>query len=304
VINNSPVLQGIFPIARKNFFLFQMGGDTSMVINERSPEGPFNTGFELTGNVFLLMIDARCERKMFTHNLGTILSNETWRYLDNWLDTVERQSHPEQLFTVCTTPLVYPHSNIADRILDLTNNENLDDSRDHWPASIHRPELERLIDRLLSFSRTTGSHITTLTGDVHCGGYGEFVDQSSGKVVMQQFISSGVSASPPPPFALFMFKRLFQNSFTLRNNIKMSMKKLPNGELLLATQNFLCLNPKTTEQKVSGVHHEPHHHHRSHEQPTESERSLYTAVLIGVPKSKTTIVDPLPKPIVLTMEVV
>jgi len=104
---------------------------------------------------------------------------------------------------------------------------------------------------------------------------------------MQQFISSGISAEPPGKYARKMFKRFLHTKFDLANGIRMQMEILPNGELFLPTQNFLCLVPFRPDKS------------RKYTQQYKGAMPLYLATLVGVPLSGVPLGSPLPKPIYL-----
>ncbi len=56
--------------------------------------------------------------------------------------------------------------------MDIVNSADLDDSRDHWTAAIHREEEKNFLDMLFQFNRqSVGSRTTVLVGDVHTGAY-------------------------------------------------------------------------------------------------------------------------------------
>jgi len=277
-VNNCSVMQGIFPIAKQMFLLFQMGGDLINVINEKSLNGPFSSGYYLTGNVALLLLDARSDRKMITKEKGIVFSESHWRFIENWINNLRA----EHLFVVCTTPIVYPHSNQADKLMDIFHSQDLDDSRDHWPAIIHRAELERLLNLLNKFRIENSGHVSILVGDVHQGAYGIVKDRKTDEIIMQQFISSGIGATPPPLIGRFLFHRLFKNSFKLKD-FKMKMVNMPNGKNFLPTKNFLSLIPAFS---------------------STCKLSSYVATWFGVPIHNHPLVEPLPSPIILESRVI
>jgi len=278
---NCPCYQQLFPIAKKYFFLFQMQGSLDGVIsNEISNElggstgiarninGPYTTASILTGNTAILLMDLRSERNMFTHTSGIVLSDASWKSIERWLQSIEGVS---RLFLVSSVPVVYPHRNSFDKVLDLMHHNLVDDCRDHWPAMIHKDELSRLLSDLIVFMKSKHCQVTILTGDVHCGGYGT-IEYLPERIMIEQYISSGFSAKAPPKLAREMLKLFHQ---TFRNgDFLLTMGKLPNKEMLLATANFLCMfaNPNT---------------------------GGYTAVWYAKPKQNN-LVEPFPPPLTLT----
>lgn len=202
------IYQQIFGIAKKFFYLFQLQGDLTSVINTRSPEGPFNMGYNLTGTTSILALDLRTERSMFSHNQGNVLTPPTWNVVEQWLSSLE-DSDISQLFVISSVPVVYPHHNYFDKFLDITNHDLLDDVRDHWPAIIHYQELERLLRILFEFKRVTDSTVTILAGDVHLGAFG-WIENSLDGSVIDQFISSGFVAKPPPKYARVLMRFMHQ----------------------------------------------------------------------------------------------
>jgi len=240
---NCEVPQGIFRAAQKHFFLFQQFGDTYSLINDVSPQGPYNSGYLMTGGVAFLMPDTRSERTMITHDQGIIMSEKTWRDIENWLALLATEFPIRHLFVEPTTPIIYPHSSYVDKVFDLLNHELIDDCRDHWPAVIHKEESRRLIANLDAFRLATGSQVTILSGDVHCACYAVIRDTNTGEVIMEQLISSGVASEPPPPLGRLAMERLFKKKFFLPPNFSLQMGRLPNGKMLDPRDNFMCLLP-------------------------------------------------------------
>jgi len=128
----SPFAQSIFEVAKYYFFLYQMCGDLTNVINKKHPNGPFNQGTELTGGVGLLLLDLRAERVF-----DRVISDKTWVAIENWLTTA---TELKRLFIVSSVPVVYPHSDIVISFLSKIGNPGhlVDDARDHWIDKIHK----------------------------------------------------------------------------------------------------------------------------------------------------------------------
>ncbi len=77
-----------------------------MVIHpDRTSRGPFTQASELTGNVALLLLDARCERRMIDHNNGIIVSEKSWKEIDTWVKLLHQQpTYPSELSGPAASP--------------------------------------------------------------------------------------------------------------------------------------------------------------------------------------------------------
>jgi len=268
--------QNIFSVAKEFFLLFQFGGDLSSVITASPNKNiPFTTAFHLTGQVLLVLLDTKSETQWLSHKDRIVLPEKSWEELEHWLNT-QTEFNPDQLFVVCADPIIFPHSNVSKR------------------------EIEKLVNCFLTFSKNTGSHVTVLAGNVHVGAYGTVTDTTNNRVVMQQLISSGISAKPPSKTALLIEEKLNRISFNLSDTLRLQMEKLPNGDMFLATQNFLCLLPYVASQTHHHHHiHSDHQHHHDHQKA----RPCYIASWIGVPFHHSPLLSPLPQPLTLKMAV-
>jgi hypothetical protein len=176
-INDSFMMMSIFQVAKKFFYLFQMQGDSSSVLNERIVEntdleskvvplppvpsfghpanlndvGPFNVGLTLTGGVSVLMYDLRTERRMITHDIGIVMTENSYQNVERWLRSKYRNTQPQHLFAVLSVPIHYPDASVFNKLLDITNHNLIDDVRDHYSAVIHKKEQARVLQHLANF---------------------------------------------------------------------------------------------------------------------------------------------------------
>eukprot|EP01111_Echinosteliopsis_oligospora_P016320 TRINITY_DN6730_c0_g1_i2.p1 TRINITY_DN6730_c0_g1~~TRINITY_DN6730_c0_g1_i2.p1 ORF type:complete len:467 (-),score=116.93 TRINITY_DN6730_c0_g1_i2:14-1414(-) len=278
-INDSPMMLNIFKVAKKYFFLFQMQGDLSSVIDKivvppnpmitsrmkdtpplpsygepavLADQGPFNTYLDLTGGTSVCVLDLRTERRMFTHNEGIVMTENSFQHYEAWVARKIPIPMSQQIFVVCTVPIHYPDCAPMNYVMDKAHHNLIDDVRDHYSAVIHRAEQTRLVHALASFcyNAFTGSKATILAGDVHVGAYSTAyvrLPNTEHSVLIEQFISSGIAAKPPPNFAQKMMKSpVFRKTEKIASPggaIIMKMEKLPDQQLFLSTSNFLCLIP-------------------------------------------------------------
>jgi len=128
--HHSPVYQGLFQMAKKMYFIFQQQGELSSTITPYNSEGPYSFGSILTGDTAILLPDLRTERNMISHRDSNVFSEGSWIALESWVNEMSQQdlSH---LFVVSSVPIVYPHTNFGEFILDKLNHNLVDDSRDH-----------------------------------------------------------------------------------------------------------------------------------------------------------------------------
>eukprot|EP00026_Physarum_polycephalum_P004024 Phypoly_transcript_04041.p1 GENE.Phypoly_transcript_04041~~Phypoly_transcript_04041.p1 ORF type:complete len:618 (+),score=75.57 Phypoly_transcript_04041:305-2158(+) len=277
-INDSDFMINIFKVAKKYFFLFQMQGDLSSVLAERivdeDPEivrrtkdtapfdpygypqflhdqGPFNTALELTGGVSVVLLDLRTERRMFTHNQGIIMRENSYRNFEKFLATRAQRQEKQHMFVVLTVPIHFPDSGAFNKILDMTHHNLIDDVRDHYSAAIHKDERARILNDLAAFcvSSAAGSRATILSGDVHlaCFSTAEVLLRGLHNVHIEQYVSSGIAAKAPPLFAQrIMGTPVFRNRDKMATDLSQiiqAMQRLPTGKYYFRASNFLCLHP-------------------------------------------------------------
>jgi len=261
----SPFAQAIFEVAKHYFFLYQMCGDLTSVINEKDPSAPFNQATELTGNVGLLLLDLRTERVF-----DRVISDNSWAAVENWLN--RKASKLERLFVVSSVPVVYPHSDKVNTLLSMIGNPGhmLDDARDHWIDKIHKEDTLHLVTDLMEYCKQTGCKVTVLTGDVHVGGTAK-MESPSENILINQPISSGICAKAPALPVLFAFAYFFRQMFKV-GKYRLKMQKLPNGHRYIRTSNFLSLLP-------------------------DQQTGQYALLWIAKPKMRKAITEPLPPPV-------
>lgn len=285
--NASAMYCSIFQVAKKHFFLFQMQGELSSILNERLADnendwilplptipgfgepqqltdiGPFNTGLTLTGDVSLLFFDLRTERRMRTWNEGVIMSENSFRNIEEWLKTKATLAKVQHLFVVMTVPINYPHNKGFNKLVDLVRYNLSDDLQDGHSDVAHEKERKRILEILGKFCATAqkGTRVTILSGDVHVGCFASayyWPRNDKYGYVIEEYTSSGIAAQPPPPIVLaFLASPLFKKDDWLSTDdgsiITQKMIELPDGKLFFATSNFLCLTPTPASYKADWI---------------------------------------------------
>jgi hypothetical protein len=240
----SRVYQGLFQSAKFFYFLFQHHGDlTGNVMPQPSPDGPYHYARYLTGNVLVLVPDERSERRMLTDTESGIVMNEpSWQAIEGWLrNTATSRTATSRLMLVSSAPVVYAHSDTADRLMEKLNIALIEDSWDHWVAGIHKQELNRLLTAVGNFVHTTKCRMTFLSGDVHVAGCGIITDGSN-EFVADHLISSGIAADPPSRISLWLLFNFLHRHFKV-GQFSLSVHRMPHKRYYYDAPNYLILEP-------------------------------------------------------------
>lgn len=239
---NSPVFQGLWPIARRAFATFQqhLKADETHPAAV-APEHGFTMG-HVVGGVALVALDMRSQRTE-----KQVLSLEHWNAVYDWLDTERVGLH--HLLLMSSIPVVYPGFDSLERLLGaVPGRQGLeDDLRDHWNSRPHKGERLRLVHRLLRLAEAERLRVTLVSGDVHVAALG-LIESARGTrdecSVINQLISSGVVHPSPPAIVLFALRHLFDSTDELDRGIVARMCEFPGTQSrFVGGRNFLSLEP-------------------------------------------------------------
>jgi hypothetical protein len=249
---NCPVYQGIYPIARRFFRLFQLhlGEDEPLEASVLPPAAHtnFSCAYDF-GALALAVPDLRSER-----TLSQVMKPETWEALLRWME--EPRDSLKHFFFMSSIPLVYADGSTLERILsDIPFHQGAeDDLRDQWTNYRHAGERIRIIRRLLDLARKV--RVTVLSGDVHVGARGVIenrrVNGTWEQRVINQIISSAI-AHPPPGM---LQNRLVEaaTADTVESGgvtTRLETFTLPDGSnrRIITARNFLSLEPDNDPAK-------------------------------------------------------
>ncbi|PTQ89597.1 alkaline phosphatase D family protein [Agitococcus lubricus] len=195
---DSEIGQLIFTAASKAFCCFQLrlGQHNRTLLNSQPPnrEQDFSWRVNLN-NIDIVALDNRSQR-----TLRQIMSKEQWQRA---IQAFQPSPEAKLMYVMVGVPPVYQrfeHSLEKVLLLEANNpkNGNLDDLRDHWNASHHEAERDRLFYSLDAINAQI-EKVVILSGDVHVGGFG----QVKGKRTVYQLISSALQYTAPSlPFWL------------------------------------------------------------------------------------------------------
>lgn len=266
-LQNCPVFQGLFSVARRFYLLFQQ--HTTDAYEAEVDEFLNNTqGYHslkyLGPQVALFCIDMRTQR---TKEL--ILPSHTYDLLEKTCmglpDTVKH------LVVLSGVPVVFPKVPGAESILGGLLNftkasalarkitkkvgildrfdqpEILDDLVDGWVAAVHKEERIRLIRMLQEIALAKNVRVSILSGDAHVAGVGRLYSRPKqlpehDPLFMVQIISSAIMNMPPP----FNVVKMLMKTNIAQNVDKRTRSKMvraywpyhPRTDKLLALRNW------------------------------------------------------------------
>lgn len=244
-LHNCPVYQGLFKVATNYFHALQQ----QLAVGERHPsvlqnQTAYTVGFRNMGNVALLVMDLRFERKPEPEQ---IVSPLNWDAIFAWLEAEETPGH---LVVMSSIPVAYLDLNLIENLLGILPGqpELEDDLRDHWRSTPHMQERLRLIHRLFKYSESKRRRITILSGDVHVGAACAIESsrsQNAGNAnVMNQLISTGIVHPAPPSLVRYVLESIGGKPETVDRGISATMLPIAGkGRYLIGARNWLALEP-------------------------------------------------------------
>lgn len=255
-LHGSPVLQGIFQVAKAAFELFQrqmLGAPPPATLPAQTAH---NSAYRF-GSTGLLVLDLRSERRPRSESADaagrkTVLADQvmgpaSWNAAYAWLDAQLAAGDLRHLLVMSSIPVMHPSFEQLEKMLGaLPAIEELeDDLRDHWTSHPHQAERLRLVRRLLDAS-ARGLRVTVLSGDVHVAAIGVIEsarsDLSPEARSLTQLTSSGVTHPPPAGVARYFLEEACRQTETLEPGLTGQMVEFPTARRrLIGCRNFMTL---------------------------------------------------------------
>ena len=234
-VQQCPVFQGLWRVAREHFALFQLGVRSCDLPSFFGDASGRHFGYSVTiGEVGVLLLDLRSER-----TAGQVMGERGWSWLQQTLD---RMAACRQVFCVSSVPVAYLNWAYVERVLRWTGlgRNYHDDIRDQWRSMAHLDEWERMVTRLLGLAASGHTRVTILSGEIHLGGWWRL---ESGPTRIDQLISSGIVHHPPSSIAARLLG-LWSGWPTSRpDGIRVQSCPLPKlRRRCLAARNWLSLD--------------------------------------------------------------
>jgi len=290
-LQNCPVFQGMFAVARRFYLLFQQHCTYQNASSISNTLGQFSYHqIRSLGNSMVIMVpDTRSER---TPNV--IVPQGGWDLMFNELQRrLERHPYIQHILVVLTVPIVYPKIPLAEGLMggissalarskpmrdammgwqgkpdgmvsQFNEIDLLDDLRDHWTAAEHVVERQGLVRKLQGLSKQYSARVTFISGDVHVGAFGCFQahPKQYNKVIdekfMLQVVSSAIGNEPPPPGVIAALETSSMASTAMQDTLD-KMLKVFNGRKLRGSRNYCQILPlpNATQDGKTGLHEPP-----------------------------------------------
>lgn len=181
-VQESPLGQMIYRIARRFFRLFQAGGHL--------PQSPATLSRTLAQPGFAVIApDLRSERQK-----RRVMGEAGWRATE---EGFARARPGEPVFVLSSVPALGPRLSLVEAVHKLIPGAQRyeDDLRDQWQSRAHRDEWRRFLRLAAGHADETGP-VTFLSGEIHLAGRGEM--RTPQGTILHQLIASGISHPPPP----------------------------------------------------------------------------------------------------------
>jgi len=271
VLQECPIFQGLFEVARRFYLLFQQ--HTTQEREKRTPEF-FQRAGETEGyhsvrfmgpQVAVLAIDMRTRRSK-----KEIMPLSTYQLIRK--AALELPDCVEHVVVLSGVPLIFPNFKYSEALLQGIKSlflnfslcrsfgrmtglmdkfgkpELLDDLLDGWVATVHKSEREMFVKILQEIALVKNVRVTILSGDAHVGGVGRLyshnpkVDPHNDPIYMVQVISSAIMNGPPPTQVVRMIARTnFATNIderTRQKMVRMFWPRHPRTDKLLAHRNW------------------------------------------------------------------
>lgn len=243
-----PIYQGIYEIARQYFELFQIRSrqNQSLLDNQANH---YAFGFQFR-DYHILALDNRAER-----TIEQVMSGNQWQVVNDYLD---KKANNGDLLVMSAVPVVYRDFSFTEASFDTTpwEEELTDDLKDHWRSKEHQGERARLIMRLLQnaekrFNKNSHHQKTViLSGDVHLGCLGVVNDsrKHDRPLKIHQVVSSGILHPSPSRIAWLDIMAVTNDRDEFLNEdetIKISMLKPFGSDQYIRVRNYLTIQEGT-----------------------------------------------------------
>ncbi len=234
-LQQCPVFQGLWSVARTFFILFQLGAvDTALPNTIGDPKGRHFGQAVTLGEVGIILVDLRSERTS-----DQVMGEWGWAWLRQAL---AQMASCRQVLFVSSVPLVHLDWTIPEHVLRYLQwfRHYHDDIRDQWRSHCHWDEWRRLVTALLDFSDYTHTRLTVLSGETHLGSMG-LIERDDTRIY--QLVSSGVVHHPPSAKVAALFGLWSRFSGTAFNDITVQLCPMPSlNKRFLAARNWLSLD--------------------------------------------------------------
>ncbi|KAL4527925.1 hypothetical protein Ndes2526B_g07715 [Nannochloris sp. 'desiccata'] len=268
VLQECPIFQGLFEVARRFYLLFQQHTTQQRESKKhefiQQADGYHSVRF-MGPQVAVLAIDMRTRRTK-----KEILPLSTYQLIRN--AALELPDCVEHVVVLSGVPVIFPTIPYSEAILEgfktlLLNSacfrmcgratglmdkfgkpELLDDLLDGWVARVHKNEREMFVKLLQEIALVKHVRVTILSGDAHVGGVGRFyshspkVDPHNDPIYMVQIISSAIMNGPPPTQAVKMMLRTnFAKNIDERTRqklVRVFWPRHPRTDKLLPRRNW------------------------------------------------------------------
>ncbi|AOB29715.1 hypothetical protein AKI39_01985 [Bordetella sp. H567] len=297
-MQQSPLFKTLFRHARRAFWVFQMQHVLSDLpdLMDATPPGfaakdpmyadipwadvlrgdplalpllygqPGFSSFYEVGAVALAVPDLRTERSR-----TQVLGANTWARIKDRLGMLDGPDSPGQsgqpgrhLIIMSSVPVVHPKLALAEGWVDTFGQDRVldsaaDDLRDQWAHDDHEGERKRLLEVLTAVAKSTGLHVSVVSGDVHVAASGVAYPHgdTSAAVRIPQFTSSAVVHPSLTSIAERLFLLLLNNMAAKPQVIDAAyvaeMLMFPAyNEPIMAARNWLALeiDESTAERKL------------------------------------------------------
>lgn len=239
-IINSAVYQSLFKIAERAFCAFQLGCTPEKLPPATLPgKHRSKTQCHIINTTGILALDLRTER-----SIHQVMHQETYDNLDVWLSKTGELHH---LVVVSSIPIVYNDFSTLEAAIRGTGAEIEDDLLDHWRAADHQVERLMILKKFLSYARHNKTRVTIISGDVHIGALGVFIDKghikSSNTAAINCLITSAMVNAPPPGPAIDLLELNALTVERINLEYKAGLVKFPpkHTKIYLRNRNFLEL---------------------------------------------------------------
>jgi PhoD related phosphatase len=304
---NCPVIQGIKSIAKKYYYLFQL--QTFPTASERQSEfiGNESTKVGIVGRTAVLAPDTRNHR-----SIHQIIEPSDWEAIINFL--LENQQNYDHALFVFPVPFIYPDFSELQKLLEKIDSETaeliikkihaekvngefghfdiIDDFQDHWNATSHKPEFQKILTDLFKI-RALGKSVLILGGDVHHGcetevRSKEFIDNVNDPYLIKNAISSPIVNNISPiahfiPILAIKDKDLTKEAIARLVKIQPVLPQTTTGTTIIADQNFIRVS-EVAQQGLEMVWHESHTKDGIDDYSTMNKYRSFTPIYVPIQK--------------------
>jgi hypothetical protein len=243
-------IRGAHLVARRWFCLFQLGAtDDALPDSVWRSEGANLTQGARIGDLGVLALDLVSERRR-----DRMMSDASWSQLPDWL---ARFAGCENLLVISARPPLLPAPMLPQWLPDPLHQVN-GAASDHWRASVHATEWNRLLRMLLGLSEHTGCRVTLLSGvegseaplsppPAHPSGFQGRLQAPGGEI--RQLTSSAMRLRRPSPLAAKLAEHRALREEHPRADWRLTFSPVTaNGGRYIRQANWLLLEPSDGDE--------------------------------------------------------